>query len=87
MIVWNTKDLTLKNEPPKTKPIKNEGNNLLLWFYGYNFIPTVLEAVLEAARQKTNAVPYQNRSTLNIGYGFYFYDIINATFNSSRLIN
>ena len=32
-------------------------------------------SVLEAARQKTNAVPYLNRSTLFIGYGFYNYDI------------
>ena len=32
-------------------------------------------AVLEAARQKTNVVPYLNRSTLFIGYSFYNYDI------------
>ena len=38
----------------------------------------VLDAVLEAARQKTHAVPYLNRSPLNIGYGFYFYDSFNA---------
>ena len=38
--------------------------------------PSVLEAVLEAARQKTNVVLYVNQSPLFIGYGFYNYDII-----------
>ena len=50
----------------------------MLWFYGYCFLPTVLEAVLDAARQKTSAVPYLNRSPLFIGYGFYNYDKIIA---------
>ena len=51
---------------------------LYLRFYTYGFIPTVLEAVLKAERQKTNAVPYLNRSPLNIAYSFYFYDRFNA---------
>ena len=38
----------------------------------------VLEAVLEAVRQKMNAVPYLNRIPLNVGYGFYVYDSFNA---------
>ena len=38
----------------------------------YGFLPTVLEAVSEAARQKMHVVPYLNSSPLNIGYGFYF---------------
>ena len=42
------------------------------------WVPSVLETVLEAARQKTNVVPYLNRSPLFIGYGFYNYDIIIA---------
>ena len=50
----------------------------MLRFYGYGFLPTVLEAVLEAAQQKMNAVPYLNRSPFFFGYGFYNYDIINA---------
>ena len=40
----------------------------------YGFLPTVLEDVLEAARQKMHEAPYLNHSPLNIGYGFYFYD-------------
>ena len=43
-----------------------------------SFLPTVLEAVLEAARQKMHGVSYLNRSPLIIGYGFYFYDSFNA---------
>ena len=39
-------------------------------FYCYSFLPTVLEAVLEAVMQKMNEVPYLNRGPLNIGYGF-----------------
>ena len=39
------------------------------------FLPMVFEAVLETARQKTNVVLYLNRSPLNIGYSFYFYDL------------
>ena len=38
----------------------------------------VLVAVLEAAKQKTNVVQYLNRSPLNIGYSFFFYDSFNA---------
>ena len=53
-----------------------------MWFYGYGFLPTVLEAVLEAARQKTSAVPCLNRSPLFIGYGFYNYDKFIAPFLS-----
>ena len=41
----------------------------------------VLEAVLEAARQKRNVVPYLNRSHLIIGCCFHFYGIINAPGN------
>ena len=53
---------------------------LLLWF-----LPRVLEAVLEAVRQKTNAVPNLNRSPLNIGYNFYFYDRFNAPKLSDKM--
>ena len=38
----------------------------------------VLEAVSEAAMQKMHALPYLDRSLLNIGYGFYFFDSFNA---------
>ena len=38
------------------------------------WVPSVLEAVLEAARQKMNTVPYLNQSPSFIGYGFYNYD-------------
>ena len=54
----------------------NTVEGIKMRFYGYSFLPTVLEAVLEAARQKTNVVPYLNQSPLFIGYGFYNYDII-----------
>ena len=47
-------------------------------FYCYGFLPTVLDAVLEAARQKMHAVLFLNCSPLNIGYGFYFFDRLNA---------
>ena len=47
------------------------------------FLPMVLEAVLDAARQKTHAVPYQNHSPLNIGYSFYFFD----GFNTPQIIH
>ena len=50
--------------------------DLTLCYYG--FLPTVLEAVLEAAWQNMHAVPCQNRSPLNIGYGFYFFDRFNT---------
>ena len=33
----------------------------ILWFSCYVFLPMVLEAVLDASRQKMNAVPYLNR--------------------------
>ena len=49
-------------------------------FNGFGFLPTVLEAVLEDARQKMHVVPYLNHSPLNIGYGFYFYVSFNAPF-------
>ena len=48
----------------------------------YGFLAEVLvamvfEAVLEAARKKPDAVPYQNRSALQIGCIFFF-DRFNA---------
>ena len=50
---------------------------LKMRFYAYGFLPMVLEAVLEAARKKTHAVPYLNcsplylnRSPLNIAFFF-----------------
>ena len=45
---------------------------------------TVLETVLEAAGQKMHAVPYLNRSPLNIGYGFSFFDWFNAPYISKH---
>ena len=56
----------------------NTVEGIKMRFYGYSFLPTVLEAVLEAARQKTNVVPYLNCSSLNIGYSFYFYESFNT---------
>ena len=52
----------------KTKELRDKDA-----FFCYGFLPMVLEAV----RQKMNVVPYLNRSPLNIGYGFYFYDRFN----------
>ena len=47
-------------------------------FCCYGFLPVVVEAVLEAARQKMDAALYLNRSPLNIDYSFYFFDRFNA---------
>ena len=67
---------------------KNKVKKITMRFYCYSFLPMVLEAVLEAVRQKMNAVLYLNRSPLNIGYGFYFYDSFNApVFSRRKLIN
>ena len=57
----------------------------------YGFIATVfglmvLEAVLEAARQKTHAVLYLNPSAYNIGYGFYFFERFNTPYNYNFLL-
>ena len=53
------------------------------YFIATVFVPTVLEAVLEAARQKTQAVPYLNHNAWNIGC-FFFFDRFNAPLNSSN---
>ena len=42
---------------------------VFMWITFVFWVPLVLEAVLEAARQKTNAVTYLNRSPLFIGDG------------------
>ena len=65
------------------KTIVKDKDAVLYKVYGFIatvFVPTVLEDVLEAATQKMHAVPYLNRSALNIGYGFYFFDSFNAPY-------
>ena len=57
----------------------------------YGFIATVfglmvLEAVLEAARQKTHAVLYLNRSAYDIAYSFYFFERFNTPYNYNFLL-